>query len=1727
MKVRYYKHISIFFVYIMLFSMFSYIPQVQASIGSHTKYNDCTEVEFSAARFNEIIDQLPIGTILTNAKGLYFNLKLWHDKNIVVYGNHNSVSNDFKKGSQDEYGTYNSSEGYYYDTVQGVPCNGEYRYHGQDAKGNNYTNINFKHDFPQTVGLGDKKWLYTPWENQLITKEQPKQSDYNNSALRGDIKAQEWIGATAQQFEISQAFDQYGKDLSAEYYSQKWNFIHVLTPPTATHPGEGRLWHKTGGNSTRYQTLSISPVKKKPTNVDLKLELLTPQAELNVFDTDDATAANAEIPVRIKITATLKDEGYYNDSVNKVNYYTRYDIANWTIKIGNSIVTGVSSYDNLAAKSEHTVYFKVSEIRANSFTSTIEGSAYTTYTDKTNSTTDTCILPISFTKTPVAEPPVIVDLHPNIPDKWYDIVAFPASDSTDLTDIVSREVYIDGTQIDAAQFFSGKYIFGESKLWLNQIRMVWNTKDGQALEVIEYTVIYPTKPNAEYRLTGSYIQNRKMNVTDNSLNSNLEFVYSKFPIVGYEWSFRELTGETGNLKKKEISITSKDFLCKKPGKYEIELVVTNSLGRKSDPYIVTFTILEDYTAAVICNLNNSVLARNEEISAYAYEAVSTDGDIIANNTVELWYDSDNNETYDQLVQTWNSVTTFPAYTPAKLGKYKFVNIVTEEFGQPTIPEFVTAADRKTITVEREFWVDNYIPMTGIYVDIPIVRPEVDMFFMLDENLKVESSTWIKDNRMNINNTMRLYNIIAKVDNWDLKTYEYKQPASTTLGTGTSYPPLSTIYSSDGYSGTLNRISVSDNGSYKDFGSYVTTTTSRTFSASWTNNQSSSGWTNPWEVTSSSSNPAPSSLSINIDGYSGSIPKTNTVTNYSTGYVYGTAIDGRRPWTASSSYTAYYSGTLTKTVSVWVSDMEWVSNYTGYYEGTIYKYLKQPYTAPFVTTHKKYAIYVADEDIANLADLNMVNSNNDIDIILIGNTTAQSQIDNAYFILNDGSSIESLVDKAVQWIAEQNPVPSEDIITTQNTPFAMSEADYDQEGDLILNKSYQYVHNKDYYDNPTGQEPDTQTAYSDTTGWTTTKKDCFANVGLYTIYRRVQDQPTTDPNFEEYNKTSNIPYLTVAVHRIPIAQPAMTWKYDPISSLYKLTFEDNSYDLDHQYTRDDKGIIETKIRYRKEAGEWNYKMPTDLTWGNYEIEYLVKDIEQAWSLPYIMNVNLSQVPLANITIEGAATPKLVKMRGETTIPAGETLLITSPDKASGPIIHSNIPITTAQVLVNGASIGSLTLTSVPSETEYLYTTNILEYNVPVNMADGSINIIVRAASTIGSQSKDQALATAVYTPIWEDYSDGRLAYISDALEGVSSSMELSTTTAHEKLNDFKVITSKYTNKLQVKIGTIIYYIFKNGTVGTNGTSSTYTSIIVNGLTQKYKVSDILVNTTVDNREWNFKFSVVNNYPLEFNQPVTMSFTGYDEAGSATATLNKHSYNPQSKIITPNNYLLYNFRVVKVRDLSLESYYRSTVSGAGQQQYIDKPMFVNSMAIDAANFGGITDGLTKGYRFEFEIDSKNFNAAADTIVIEPHFYTADAFTRDIAERELYWEDSNHQVYKAGEGGHAAWKTIILTSADRIIKSTEEATWRGEYLIPGTAWAVPMGTTITQSKNKNLKRDIIVSFNIKGYKNGVLQFNYNVDQWPKERTTTKYPYQIGDVIKYSWDKSCLDDIKTKDNR
>lgn len=127
------------------------------------------------------------------------------------------------------------------------------------------------------------------------------------------------------------------------------------------------------------------------------------------------------------------------------------------------------------------------------------------------------------------------------------------------------------------------------------------------------------------------------------------------------------------------------------------------------------------------------------------------------------------------------------FTPDKLGMYRWKIISTEKMLGDMIASHVDVEEAAVVEKERDFWVDNYIPQTGISVDVPIVRPEIDVYILTDAKLAQDKIDAVKNSRMDLNNYLRYCNILPVVEQWDMKTYVYSQPASTASNTGQTYP----------------------------------------------------------------------------------------------------------------------------------------------------------------------------------------------------------------------------------------------------------------------------------------------------------------------------------------------------------------------------------------------------------------------------------------------------------------------------------------------------------------------------------------------------------------------------------------------------------------------------------------------------------------------------------------------------------------------------------------------------------------------------------------------------------------------------------------------------------------------------------------------------------------------------------------------------------------------------
>ncbi|MFC5468860.1 Athe_2463 domain-containing protein [Cohnella suwonensis] len=1083
-----------------------------------------------------------------------------------------------------------------------------------------------------------------------------------------------------------------------------FDYMYVEQVPSVWAGGQGRMFHENNDGSVWYQSFTLDKLsgKKKP---GLKSTTIKPKDKLKeqyILSSDslqtqvDLTKAPTTWKWAFSFDSIIHDDRkidlgdqdvMYKDPFRKLEYYTRNDVSYWeftitynvagtpTTKTVKTNANGQVIFDNgrqIGRFTDQAITFNkadftkddqvVIQLHAEAHyespnpSATFDAGNYT-YTIRFGET----VLPIITDKpgrVPLPDYPEMLSCVATIPKDAFDIVKYSPSDSTDASKVQSRRVWIDGIPINDSDFFAGNYIFGDEADGIHQIMVQWTPFPSAdplvppdydpGCQRTQWVNVHDTMPRAQFLLNGGlFKENRKWTVDDTSALAIDPFVEAAYPLNDWQWSWIAL--EDSDLADRVLPLDGtrhKEFMFKKPGRYQLALTVTNALGRTSDPYVLPFSVLRDEDPAVVFYPYSSQISREDALTLFD-DPVSTDGDIITNQSFKVYYDADGDETYSRLIDSFDSVASISQYKPPSslLGNYRIVVTVEETFGQESFPEYLAPADKRSTTKQFEFEIDNYIPYNDIYTDVPATRAQVDTYFLADKNLAQSKIDYLNGNGVTISNMLRQTGTDPQVNVWDMHTYTYSQPSSTVYNTGTSYPPSTYYFCSSGYCGTLNRDSLTDNGSNVDFGHDETKTNSDSHGAS--ASCSVGGFVaagQPNDPTSCDSTYSYSDGS----GYSGTLSCNY---NYSSSGVYDSK--GKYlgfNWTRTCSY----SGTVTKTweTTFHVYDWRWVSNYYGYYSGTIYKDVRQPFANPFTrTTSVKYVIYVSDGIVNDLADFNKIKGLSDASIILVGSDAIKAQSSPAEHIKNTGQPIEELVKSIVDLIASKNP-PSASQIVQVDESFSLLTEESDPESDPIVQRQTMYVHDESYFDHPTGQAAFAISEY-DASGWTTeTLKSKFGQTGKYDVYRRVKDLPSPDPKLAKYGYYSNEAVTTLLVHRKPIAQATLDWTYDTGCSCYRTKWVDKSYDLDHNVSDPvKKGIVDRKIRYSFE-GEWYYKVPDELAPGTYHLEYTVKDVEGAWSDPFVLDFSLAASPPPQLEAKLKATDAAFAI--STGVPASESV-----------------------------------------------------------------------------------------------------------------------------------------------------------------------------------------------------------------------------------------------------------------------------------------------------------------------------------------------------------------------------------------------------------------------------------------------------------------------------------------
>ena len=207
-------------------------------------------------------------------------------------------------------------------------------------------------------------------------------------------------------------------------------------------------------------------------------------------------------------------------------------------------------------------------------------------------------------------------------------------------------------------------------------------------------------PAAKLQILGTLKENRKITLHNASKN-----VSDDFPIIPGKTRFTvsAVSGGTNTDIKVSgalVGADDVDILIKVAGQYQATLYVENTAGYTGMKSI-TFTVEPDQAPVPYISMPYTVYRdpTNGNKASITLEdlSISPDYDFLARRVWEYRYDSDNDGNFAE--ETWVLISNGNLdrlnFYPTEVGRYEIRLTVKEEFGQPTIDEFVTVNDRKS------------------------------------------------------------------------------------------------------------------------------------------------------------------------------------------------------------------------------------------------------------------------------------------------------------------------------------------------------------------------------------------------------------------------------------------------------------------------------------------------------------------------------------------------------------------------------------------------------------------------------------------------------------------------------------------------------------------------------------------------------------------------------------------------------------------------------------------------------------------------------------------------------------------------------------------------------------------------------------------------------------------------------------------------------------------------
>ena len=1139
-------------------------------------------------------------------KGL-FNTSLWEEKGVIAYGDYSSIlPNDFKavKG------------GYYLN----ASLEGEYRYHGYSKDGMKVTNSDFPRDASSGTPLAEKNWYYRPWEksspvNNLYLKHVgTTMTSLTKAALGLDSSrsAQEvaiirkWM-SDGLGFQI-----EHGTKTGFDSMSDKdvYNYLSVVSPPTSLSSGTGIMMHKSKYGGNWYQVMSISKINDK----------LMPALKLGI-DSVKVTgySSNGNVSIEVSVYGSLNDDKYFSSDVLRSVYFTRFDIEKWDYSISGLLFAAKGADEITKHFSSSGAVFRL-EIPREKYVSLLneksefplelkliaKAAMYAKGKIATGSYSDTYMIKgVQLIEPSLHTSPESPEFTINPAKEMLDIESFRLSlEMKEKLENINTSVQLDSVLLsddEKSRFLEGGFIFPNHKeTQIHSYKITFTSSSGAVSSYSSKVIVYDSDPVLSIHAVSGDMKEGRLIEIGADLSATPEYVLSRTQ------NKIDSIKVFGQEIKSETSADSIRLWARQPGDIRISAHAYNQYGESTSEKV--FNISEDMPPDIQVQISGNAIFRGESIRLLS-QISSPDSDEIDAGQIRLLMDKDGDGTYETKLSEQEDVKEL-VFTPERLGSY-CAEISAKE--KPV----VNALDGYPKTAKKRlyFEVINAAPVTKIASSANAKLKKTDLTLLVDKSLSQSEKDKISAS-ISANTQKLLANgIDSRINIWNVGTFYLSKSVQQRIHTSATYPSSSISYTLDGYSGTLTRTKVEDYPYVKDMGSYITVTESKTFTKySQTNVVTGKGRTNPYVTDSVTySNPAPATFAVSEDGYKGELPRTGTIKVIEASYVYSPVYydsvtkTNRQTWTSTQGFQAVYSGTLTKTYTIWKPNLVTYHDYYGVYNGSVSKPYQESYLPNYRPDSEKIAVYITGDSVSGKSQLDSLKSKVDgLRLISIATKSGEALLPGMERIAYSGD-IASSMDKLLKLMSSSYP-PKEILMALIGENVKIEAFDTDLENDQVDIPLHQIVHDPNYFESSLGLEDGTTLSYSEESYLKMPLKTVFNKPGKYVIYRKIRDLPDGNETFSKY---SNPDSLEVIVHRKPVSDFTVVETYNPATGRFNIVINDSSYDPDHR-SSNDKGIVKASFRYRLPSGEWIYNKPSSLTSGTYTFAQTVLDNEGSWS-----------------------------------------------------------------------------------------------------------------------------------------------------------------------------------------------------------------------------------------------------------------------------------------------------------------------------------------------------------------------------------------------------------------------------------------------------------------------------------------------------------------------------------